>query len=111
MTMAIHRAHRLTGLQHSVLLNSSHRLMGLQVSAFVHRSSTRTDIPVQSSILTSLKPTPEIQFEKCSIVNITLCSAEWFLVLKTGATRSCDFIINWVWSLFLEVPVVTESKS
>ena len=31
MTMAIHRAHRLTGMQHSVLLNSSHRLMGLQV--------------------------------------------------------------------------------
>ena len=31
MTMAVHRAHRLTGLQHTVLLNSSHRLMGLQV--------------------------------------------------------------------------------
>lgn len=36
MTMAIHRAHRLTGLQHTVLLNSTHRLMGLQVSVFVY---------------------------------------------------------------------------
>ena len=50
MTMAIHRAHRLTGLQHSVLLNSSHRLMGLQVSAFIDRSSTAADIPLFSSL-------------------------------------------------------------
>ncbi|XP_068751456.1 low-density lipoprotein receptor-related protein 1-like isoform X2 [Montipora capricornis] len=31
LPMAIHRAHRLTGLQHTVLLNSSHKLTGLQV--------------------------------------------------------------------------------
>ena len=32
LPMAIHRAHRLTGLQHTVLLNSSHKLMGIQVT-------------------------------------------------------------------------------
>ena len=36
MTMAIHRAHKLTGMQHSILFNSSQRLMGLQVQLVAH---------------------------------------------------------------------------
>lgn len=49
LPMAIHRAHRLTGLQHTVLLNSSHKLMGIQVTSSAYLLSKPTGASVPSN--------------------------------------------------------------